>query len=87
MDDQGKVQIISALESNAPAGKKDLNNASSLTLENDLLEKDPLRAGADAPKRYADLARAIVDYRDKSRGGVLSSFDDLNVLVAKWDFG
>jgi len=79
--DQGKVQIISALESNAPAGKKDLNNASSLSIENDLLEKDPLRAGADASKRYADLARAIVDYRDKSRGGVLSSLDELKSVA------
>ncbi len=79
--DQGKIQIINALESNAQAGKKDLNNASSLTIENDLLEKDPLRAGADAPKRYADLARTIVDFRDKSRGGVLSSFDDLKGTV------
>jgi len=75
--DQGKIQIVNALESNAPAGKKDLNNNSSLTIENDLLEKDPLRAGTDANKRYADAARAIVDYRDKSRGGVLSSFDEL----------
>ena len=43
--DQGKVQIINALETNAPAGKQDLNNASSLTIANYLLEKDPLRAG------------------------------------------
>ena len=46
--DQGKVQIINALEQNAPPGKQDLNNASSLTIENYLLEKDPLRAGTDA---------------------------------------
>ncbi len=30
--DQGKVQIINALETNAPAGKLDLNNTSSLTI-------------------------------------------------------
>ena len=46
--DQGKVQIINALETNAPAGKLDLNNTSSLTFANYLLEKDPLRAGTDA---------------------------------------
>ena len=28
--DQGKMKIIKALETNAPAGKQDLNNASSL---------------------------------------------------------
>ena len=43
--DKGKAQIIEALETNAPAGKVDLNNASSLTIKNYLLEKDPLHAG------------------------------------------
>src|SRR4030095_678021 len=79
--DQGKAQIIKALETNPPAGKIDLNNASSLTLANYLLEKDPLRAGSDASKRYTEIARAIVDYRDKSRGGVLSSLDELKAAV------
>src|SRR6202008_3588167 len=32
--DKGKAQIISALETSAPAGKQDLNNASSLTIKN-----------------------------------------------------
>ena len=79
--DQGKVQIINALEQNAPAGKQDLNNASSLTIENYLLEKDPLRAGTDARQRYAAIARAIVDYRDKVKGGVLNSLDELKSAV------
>ncbi|PYY12522.1 MAG: protein translocase subunit SecF [Acidobacteria bacterium] len=75
--DQGKVQIINALETNAPAGKQDLNNASSLTIANYLLERDPLHAGTDASQRYAAQARAMVDYRDKTKGGVLSSLDEL----------
>ena len=75
--DRGKLQIINALESNAPQGKLDLNNTSSLTLANYLLQKDPLRAGTDANQRYTALAQAIVAYRDKTRGGVLSSFDEL----------
>jgi preprotein translocase subunit SecF len=79
--DQGKVQIINALETNAPAGKLDLNNTSSLTLANYLLEKDPLRAGTDASQRYAAVAKAIVDYRDKTKGGVLSSFDELKAVA------
>jgi preprotein translocase subunit SecF len=49
-----------------------------LTLANYLLEKDPLHAGTDANQRYASQAKKIVDYRDKTRGGVLSSFDELN---------
>ena len=79
--DQGKAQIITALESNAQPGKQDLNNASSLTIEKFLLEKDPLHAGADANQRYATLARAIADYRDKTKGGVLSSLDELKNIT------
>ena len=43
--DQGKTLIINALETNAPAGKQDLNNASSLGIQNYLLDKDPLMPG------------------------------------------
>lgn len=79
--DKGKTQIIQALQSNAPAGKQDLNNASSLTILNYLLEKDPLHAGGDANQRYTAIARAIVDYRDKQKGGVLSSIDELKAAT------
>src|SRR5271156_3752736 len=76
--DQGKLRIIQALESNAPAGKVDLNNASSLTIKNYLMDKDPLHLGSDASPKYTALGQAIADYRDKSVGGVLSSIDQLN---------
>ena len=79
--DRGKTQIINALESNAPGGKQDLNNAGSLTILNYLLEKDPLHLGTDANQRYSALARAITDYRDKTRGGVLHSLDELKAVV------
>ena len=79
--DRGKTQIINALESNAPGGKQDLNNAGSLTILNYLLEKDPLHLGTDANQRYAALARAITDYRDKTKGGVLHSLDELKAVV------
>jgi preprotein translocase subunit SecF len=79
--DRGKTQIINALESNAPANKQDLNNTSSLTLTNYLLEKDPLHAGTDANQRYTAQAQAIVNYRDKTKGGVLTSFDELKGAV------
>ena len=77
--DQGKGQIINALESNSEPGKQDLNNASSLTIENYLLEKDPLRAGAEANQRYAALAKAITDYRAKA--GVIRTIDELASLT------
>src|SRR2546430_8202981 len=75
--DQGKAQIINALETNAPAGKQDLNNSGSLTISSYLLERDPLRAGTDAKQRYDAVAQAIVNYRDNVKGGVLHSFDEL----------
>jgi preprotein translocase subunit SecF len=75
--DRSKLLIINALESNAPAGKQDLNNASVLALKTYFLQKDPLVAGTDAEQRYAAQAQAIVDYRDKTKGGVLTSMDEL----------
>ncbi len=75
--DRGKTQIINTLETNAPAGKQDLNNSSSLTIKNYLMDKDPLRLGSDADQRYTQQAQAIVDTRDKVQGGVLGSFDQL----------
>lgn len=79
--DKGKTQIINALESNAPAGKVDLNNASSLVVTNFLMDKDPLHAGTDANQRYTALGQAIVAYRDKIKGGVLSSLEELRGTV------
>jgi preprotein translocase subunit SecF len=79
--DKGKAQIIGALGSSAPAGKQDLNNVSSLTIKNYLLEKDPLHQGTDADVKYTAVAQAVVNYRDKSRGGVLSSIDELRGAV------
>jgi preprotein translocase subunit SecF len=79
--DQGKQKIINALETNAPAGKQDLNNASSLTIKNYLMEKDPLHLGSDADQKYTAQAQAIVNYRDKTLGGVLSSLDQLKAAA------
>jgi preprotein translocase subunit SecF len=75
--DQGKLKIIQALETKAPAGKVDLNNASYLTIKNYLMDKDPLHAGSVADQKYSAQAQAIVDYREKVQGGVLNSPDQL----------
>ena len=75
--DQGKIKIINALQTSAPAGKQDLNNTSSLALASYLLDKDPLHLGTDAQQKYAAAAQAIVDYRDKTLGGVLANMDQL----------
>ena len=79
--DKGKNQIIQALETNTPPGKQDLNNSAVQSIKDYLLSKDPLHLGTDADTRYGQLARQIVDFRDKTRGGVLSSLGDLKSTV------
>jgi preprotein translocase subunit SecF len=76
--DQGKNQIINALEpSNPPADKQDLNNASTQSVQDFLMSKDPLHLGTDAAQRYAALAQQVTSFRDKNRGGAIASIDDL----------
>jgi preprotein translocase subunit SecF len=79
--DQGKNTIIQALSGAAPEGKQDLNNVGFATLNKFLMEKDPLRAGTDAEARYAQLARAIVEYRDKTKDGVLNNVTDISPVA------
>jgi preprotein translocase subunit SecF len=81
---KGKDEIKRALEgpgATANTGKQDLNNSSSLTLANYLLEKDPQHLGTDANPRYTATAQAIVDERDKAKSGVLGSVDELKGIV------
>ena len=57
--DQGKNQIIQALETpNPPAGKQDLNNAGVQAIQEYLLTKDPLHLGTDAAQRYGQHGAA-----------------------------
>jgi preprotein translocase subunit SecF len=79
--DKGKTTIINALETNAPAGKQDLNNTSALSLTSYLMQKDPLHLGTDAQQRYSKIAQDIANYRDKTKGGVLASWDDLKGIA------
>lgn len=79
--DRGKNQIIKALETNAPEGKQDLNNAGVPSVRDWLMTKDPMHFGTDAAQRYAQLAQDIVNQRDKVHGGVLSSFNELNGAI------
>ena len=82
--DNGKTQIIQALEGNASAahgGKIDLNNASPQALTGYLLDKNPLHLEADANARYTAITQAILDQRDKVKSGVLGSMDDLKGVV------
>ncbi len=79
--DRGKNEIIHALETNAPQGKQDLNNASVQGVKDYLMSKDPLHLGTDADQRYGQLAQAIVNYRDKTKGGVLRSVNEISAVA------
>jgi preprotein translocase subunit SecF len=79
--DQGKENIVKALQSNAEPGKSDLNNTGFTTLQDYLLKADPLHLGTDAPARYGEIARAIVDLRDKTHGGVLDSVSEVSAVA------
>ena len=81
--DRGKNTIIQALQTPNPAneGKQDLNNTGVATVEQYLLQKDPLHLGTDAATQYHALAQKIEDFRNKQRGGILSSVDELNGVV------
>jgi preprotein translocase subunit SecF len=79
--DVPKQKIIDALQTNAPAGKQDLNNSSVLAVSSYLEEKDPLHLATDAHQRYSAIAKTITDFRDKTKGGVLASFNDLNGIA------
>ena len=76
-----REKVIAALQGNAPAGKQDLNNSSSLTLSTYLLQNDPLHLGTDAQQRYTALGQTVADFRNKTKGGVLASFDELKGVV------
>jgi preprotein translocase subunit SecF len=81
--DQGKNTIIKALESGdqQQAGKMDLNNTGPSSLQQYLLSKDPLHLGIDAAPKYLALAQQIDDFRNKQRGGVLRSVDELKAVA------
>jgi preprotein translocase subunit SecF len=79
--DQGKEDIIKALQTAAEPAKSDLNNTGSASLADYLLKADPLHLGTDAPAQYTQIAHAIVDFRDKTRGGVLNSIADVSSVA------
>ncbi|MGA2902800.1 MAG: protein translocase subunit SecF [Candidatus Korobacteraceae bacterium] len=75
--DKGKNTIIRALEPQSDAGKQDLNNIGEASLQAYLMQKDPMHLGTDAEQRYTAIAGQIEDFRNKERGGILPSIDEL----------
>src|ERR1700720_1421087 len=79
--DVSKTQIINALSTiygTSNAGKPDFNAATPSSLTAFLTQRDPLLLSTNAGDRYSQLAKKILDYRDRDKNGVLTSFDDLS---------
>lgn len=73
--DIGKVKILGALAAfNDPSmqGKTDLNTIGSDNLKSQLIEKAKLDS-----QSAEEAAKAIVDYREKSRGGLIGDVDEV----------
>ena len=79
--DAGRVKVLNALNATygvASSNKPDFNSATPSSLAAFLTEKDPLFLSVNAGDRYQQLAKKILDYRDKVANGVLTNFDDLS---------
>jgi preprotein translocase subunit SecF len=76
--DQGRELIIKALNPNPSQGKQDINNVGKTTVREKLATRDPLHL---APSEYDAIVSSILDFRDKTKGGVLVGLDDLQGVV------
>ena len=79
--DASRVKVLKALNATygvASSSKPDLNVATPSSLAAFLSEKDPLFLSLNAGDRYQQLAKKILDYRDKVANGVLTNLDDLS---------
>ena len=69
---------LSATYGVSTSNKADFNSATPTSLAALLTEKDPLFLSVNAGDRYQQLAKKLLDYRDKNSNGVLTNFDDLS---------
>jgi preprotein translocase subunit SecF len=79
--DVSRAQVINALNAVyglSASSKPDLNSATPASLAAFLTQQDPLLLGVNAGDRYQQLARRILDYRDRYQNGVLTSVDSLS---------
>ena len=83
--DAGKAAILNALHAtlgSGEAGKQDFNAAGASAIADVLVRRDPLSLGTNAADRYTQLAKQIVDFRDKNHGGVITNLNDLSAVGA-----
>ena len=79
--EEGRVKVLSALSATyglSASSKPDFNTTTQGQLTALLIERDPLLLAANSGDRYQQLAKKILDYRDKDVNGVLSDFSGLS---------
>jgi preprotein translocase subunit SecF len=79
--DASRAKVLNALNATygvTASNRADFNSATPSTLSAILSEKDPLLLSVNAGDRYAQLAKRLLDYRDKNANGVLTNLDDLS---------
>ena len=79
--DKGRNDIINTLETNPVPGKQNINNSDRIgfsAVRDALAKRDPMHA---QPAEYEKYARQVVDVRDKVKGGILRSLDELKGAV------
>jgi preprotein translocase subunit SecF len=75
-----REKVLNALNATygvSGSNKVDFNSATPASLAAALTEKDPLILSVNAADRYQQVAKRLLDYRDKNSNGVLTNFDDL----------
>jgi len=76
-----REKVLSALNATygvSESNKPDFNAATQASLATVLTEKDPLLLSVNAGDRYQQLAKKLLDYRDKNSNGVITNFDQLS---------
>src|ERR1700741_3337361 len=80
-EDASKTQVLKALNAIygvKDASKPDFNATTPFSLASVLTTRDPLNLSTNAGDRYQQLAKSILAYRDDTKGGVLTSLDELS---------
>ena len=78
--DEGKSKVLSALNAtygSSTSSKPDFNSITPTALANFLAQRDPLGLSVSAGDKYQQLAKSLLDYRDKNSNGIVTNFDAL----------
>jgi preprotein translocase subunit SecF len=78
LEGASREKVLGALNATYGVSRTDFNSATPTSLAAVLTEKDPLNLSVNAGDRYPQLAKKLLDYRDKNANGVLTNFDDLS---------